>query len=296
MVGLERGGGGKYSCPLLTQLSSHSNGDITRAGSRNALDHERMLDCPHQRHCHPDNDHLLSQLFISQTSVAVMTPGGQQVRPGHYDDCDGNILLQQPLTRHRQSSGCSSIKYEPDPDCPSICHKSNTEKVVVALLMGALVIIFLTLVLSLVYLRESQQQHQSLIQYSAGANSQLSTEERLIRWGAANNVKIKAIKTIIEHRDNILLQPGTSSVSREEMLGTCQLPQCWSRGRQLMLMVDKTVDPCESLYDAACGGWLVNMTGQVSPQSLDTVSVMDNHKLAIDSKIRGDNCYLLAQY
>lgn len=164
--------------------------------------------------------------------------------------------------------------------------------------MGALIIIFLTLVLSLVYLRESQQQHQSLIQYNAGqANSQLSSEERLIRWGAANNVKIKAIKTIIEHRDNILLQPGTSSVSREEMLGTCQLPQCWSRGRQLMLMVDKSVDPCESLYDAACGGWVVNMTGRLSQhQSLDTVSVMDNHKLGIDSKIKGDNRYLLSQH
>ena len=84
MVVLERVGGGKYSCPLLSKLSSHNNGDtaVSRAGSRSGLDHdtERMLDCPHHLQRHPD-DHLLSQLFISQTSVAVMTPSGAQVRP-----------------------------------------------------------------------------------------------------------------------------------------------------------------------------------------------------------------------
>lgn len=82
MVVLERGGGsgGKYSCPLLGKLSSQNGAGISV--SRAELDHdrERMLDCPHHLQRHPD-DHLLSQLFISQTSVAVMTPSGAQVRP-----------------------------------------------------------------------------------------------------------------------------------------------------------------------------------------------------------------------
>ena len=45
-------------------------------------------------------------------------------------------------------------------ECPRMCQKSHTERVVVALLLGALIIIFLTLVLSLIYLRETSQQHQ----------------------------------------------------------------------------------------------------------------------------------------
>ena len=60
-----------------------------------------------------------------------------------------------------RASRCS-LKYEQDspPGCPPLCHKSNTERVVVALLFGALIIIFLTLVLSLIYLRETQQQQE----------------------------------------------------------------------------------------------------------------------------------------
>ena len=56
-----------------------------------------------------------------------------------------------------------SVKYEAEEvcgDCPRMCQKSHTERVVVALLLGALIIIFLTLVLSLIYLRETSQQHQ----------------------------------------------------------------------------------------------------------------------------------------
>ena len=74
------------------------------------------------------------------------------------------------------------------------------------------------------------------------------------------------------------------------MLGTCQLPQCWSLGRRMMLMSDKTVDPCESLYDAACGGWLANVSSlQNINLDLDNVSVMDHNKLNIDKKIRGEH-------
>ena len=64
------------------------------------------------------------------------------------------------------------MKYEAEPgcgECAPLGHKSHTERVVVALLFGALIIIFLTLVLSLVYLRESQQQQQyshSLVHFS----------------------------------------------------------------------------------------------------------------------------------
>ena len=76
-----------------------------------------------------------------------------------------------------------------------MCQKSHTERVVVALLLGALIIIFLTLVLSLVYLRESSQhQYSQTLHYRPG-----DTEQRLLQWGAANNVKIK---------------PGSRSVAR----------------------------------------------------------------------------------
>ena len=55
-------------------------------------------------------------------------------------------------------------------------------------------------------------------------------------------------------------------------------------------MSDKTVDPCQSLYDAACGGWLTNVTtmSNMNPD-LDNVSVMDHNKLNIDKKIRGEH-------
>ena len=72
------------------------------------------------------------------------------------------------------------------------------------------------------------------------------------------------------------------------MLGTCQLPKCWSLGRRMMLMSDLAVDPCTSLYDAACGGWVRNVSSSASGQRLDTVSVMDQNKRRIDTKIRGE--------
>ena len=102
----------------------------------------------------------------------------------------GHSTLGPGLERSR-----CSVKYEAEPgcgECHTLGHKSHTERVVVALLFGALIIIFLTLVLSLVYLRETQQQQQyshSLVHYSQ--DRELSTEERLVQWGAANNVKIK---------------------------------------------------------------------------------------------------------
>lgn len=108
--------------------------------------------------------------------------------------------------------------------------------------------------------------------YNAGQDRELSTEERLVQWGAANNVKIR---------------PGTGTKeARQEMLGTCQLPGCWTIGRRMMLMADLAADPCTSLYDAACGGWVRNVSSSSSPR-LDTVSVMDQNKRRIDTKIRG---------
>ena len=131
---------------------------------------------------------LLGGLFITQTSVSVMT----------------SPLAQQPQSSlgSRLGSRCS-VKYEAEEvcgDCSRMCQKSHTERVVVALLLGALIIIFLTLVLSLVYLRETsqQQQYSRTVQYSTAVQGPVDTEQRLLQWAAANNVKIK---------------PGSSSVS-----------------------------------------------------------------------------------
>ena len=210
----------QYSCPLFRKIVS--NGDkLERVGKDTLPLHfakssnttpcistydVRMEECPHQLQCHGSrdhlhDDHLLSQLFITQTSVAVMT-SPQQV----------GTLSRLDRTGTR-TSRCS-IKYEPDhgpPGCPPLCHKSNTERVVVALLFGALIIIFLTLVLSLIYLRETQQQQEyshSLVHYNSD-NRPLTTEERLIQWGAANNVKIKASIVFIgdiSNKTNVITQ------------------------------------------------------------------------------------------
>ena len=154
--------GGKYSCPLFGELSTNEP----------SVDHaeDKMLvtQCPHHH-----DDHLLNQLFITQTSVSVMASPGQQQQQQQHQQQQAKIILVKNIfnCKHfqfRHGGSRCSIKYEPEPNCPSPCDKSNTEKVVVALLMGALIIIFLTLALSLVYLRESQQQHQSLIQYTSG--------------------------------------------------------------------------------------------------------------------------------
>ena len=140
-------------------------------------------------------------LFITQTSVAVMTS-------------------PSPLAPHTRLDPRQSVKCEeaeaacpPCPPCPRVCQKSHTERVVVALLLGALIIIFLTLVLSLVYLRESSQQQQ----YSQTMVYSSDREERLLQWGAANNVRIK---------------PGSEAAPAPHLEGTCQLPQCWSLGRR----------------------------------------------------------------
>ena len=68
----------------------------------------------------------------------------------------------------------------------------------------------------------------------------------------------------------------------------------------MMLMSDKTLDPCDSLYDAACGGWIVNVTNTVmnaaSGPGLDNVSVMDHNKLNIDKKIKGGHLLFVCQH
>ena len=175
MVGLEFDTSNKYSCPLLRSFVANGDKleDAEEGGGKLGYPHPHCIasvdlnmdECPHQhRQVHPHSrdhvhdDHLLSQLFITQTSVAVMTSPQQVASVG---------TLSRSRSRH-------SVKYEPDPgcggpECPPLCHKTNTERVVVALLFGALIIIFLTLVLSLVYLRETQQQQQyshSLVHFS----------------------------------------------------------------------------------------------------------------------------------
>ena len=184
-------------------------------------------------------------LFITQTSVAVMS--------------SPSSLAHQTRLDPRLATSRTSMKYEEEeeeacPSCPSssscprMCQKSHTERVVVALLLGALIIIFMTLVLSLVYLRESSQQQQ----YSQTMiYSEREREERLVQWAAANNVKIK---------------PGSRAQPRpSQEEGTCQLPQCWRLGRRLMLMSDQTADPCHSFYNLACGGWLANISQHSRP-------------------------------
>ena len=133
---------------------------------------------------------------------------------------------------------------------------------------------------------------------------------RLVQWGAVNKVKIK---------------PGTVSGVLAEVEGTCQLPQCWTLGRRIMTMSDRTADPCHSFFryrmmtmmmmkmmmttimmmmmmttmmmmmmmicSVACGGWLTNVSRQSVPgggRGLESFSVMDESKSNIDRKIKGN--------
>ena len=117
---------------------------------------------------------------------------------------------------------------------------------------------------------------------------------RLVQWGAVNKVKIK---------------PGTVSGVLAEVEGTCQLPQCWTTGRRIMTMSDRTADPCHSFFryrmmtmmmmmmmmmmicSVACGGWLTNVSRQSVPgggRGLESFSVMDESKSNIDRKIKGN--------
>ena len=212
-------------------------------------------------------------LFITQTSVAVMT--------------SPSSLTHQTRLDSRLATSRSSMKYEAEevcpscPSCPRMCQKSHTERVVVALLLGALIIIFLTLVLSLVYLRESsqQQQYSQTMIYTEQTSGVVDREERLVQWAAANDLKIK---------------PGSGlSSPASGLAGTCQLPQCWSLGRRVMLMADQTADPCHSFYNVACGGWLANISSHSRPggrgrSGLENFSVMDERKADIDRKIKGN--------
>ena len=124
----------------------------------------------------PLDEALLSKLFVTQTSVAVMTSPGSG--PG--------VERNRCSVKYETEAGCG--------ECGPLGQKSHTERVVVALLFGALIIIFLTLVLSLVYLRETQQQQQqySFTRYSQ--DRQLSTEERLVQVRNSElGIKLKSI-------------------------------------------------------------------------------------------------------
>merc|ERR1719412_3172853 len=100
------------------------------------------MECPHlqlhrSRDQLQDDPSLLSQLFITQTSVAVMTSPltgpsrqlGPEVERSRcslkYTECGREVGLGRDLR--------------------AVATKSGTERVVVALLLGALIIIFLTL-------------------------------------------------------------------------------------------------------------------------------------------------------
>ena len=69
---------------------------------------------------------------------------------------------------------------------------------------------------------------------------------------------------------------------------TCQLPQCWAAGRQLLLRGNLQADPCNNFALFACGGWIDSKSGTADSE-LDNVSVMDEKKEQIDKTVRGDN-------
>ena len=59
-----------------------------------------------------------------------------------------------------------------------------------------------------------------------------------------------------------------------------------------MLMADKAADPCTSLFQLACGGWLRSTVANATERGskdLDNVSVMDERKTSIDKKIKGES-------
>jgi hypothetical protein len=59
-----------------------------------------------------------------------------------------------------------------------------------------------------------------------------------------------------------------------------------------MLMADKLADPCTSLFQFACGGWLRSAEANVTRagnKDLDNVSVMDEKKAIIDKKMKGES-------
>ena len=192
-------------------------------------------------------------------------------------------------------------------------------------------------VLSLVYLRETQhQQHwadtTALVTHNkqdryrgtgvqgywgAGVHvdccyRQLTTEERLLQWGAANNVKIKVssvtVVSILTWSPGLRSPgpgpppPGTRCGAPASCppaggpaAGSCSWSTPRWRGKYLcdhikIFTLHLQADPCTSLYDLACGGWVKNVTsGRGSVGSLATVSVMDENKLEVDKKIRGEH-------
>ena len=91
MVGVDREV--RYSCPLLSKIVHNGDRVERETGSQTGLhSHPRTLrmeaECPHSHQLLQSREHLgihdealLSQLFITQTSVAVMTSPGSQ--PGH---------------------------------------------------------------------------------------------------------------------------------------------------------------------------------------------------------------------
>ena len=141
---------------------------------------------------------------------------------------------------------------------------------------------------------------------------QLTTEERLLQWGAANNVKIKVSSVTVV---SILTwwpglrspgpgppPPGTRCGAPASCppaggpaAGSCSWSTPRWRGKYLchhikIFTLHLQADPCTSLYDLACGGWVKNVTsGRGSVGSLATVSVMDENKLEVDKKIRGEH-------
>ena len=69
---------------------------------------------------------------------------------------------------------------------------------------------------------------------------------------------------------------------------TCQLPQCWAAGRQLLLHGDLQADPCDNFARFACGRW-IDSHSETANGDLDNVSAMDEKKEIIDKTVRGED-------
>ncbi|XP_023320293.1 membrane metallo-endopeptidase-like 1 isoform X2 [Eurytemora carolleeae] len=211
--------------------SNYNHATINRAN----LSHKPLRRCEHD-HCarsQPNLDELTPQLLITHASVAVMASAEQQA--------SGLERGEERYEYKTRSTDC----------CQSWCERGGVERIVVLLLLGALLIIFSTVVLSLFYLKTMN---------TTGLNVVFSRQE-------------------VSER-TLLKDPSPSHPSPNL---PCSTHQCLTLAARIESVSSRQGDPCSSFYEAACGGWVGsrNIT-----RPMDTISVLDQLKLDIDKNIR----------